>query len=59
VSTDIRYHIARMGKEDLRFEYNGAKCFNLAIPDIQTGAGTLASLTLLKRYSGWRGMRRR
>lgn len=34
VSDRLHYHVARMGSEDFRFEYNGAKCFNLSVPEI-------------------------
>lgn len=34
VSGQLRYHVACIGKEDFRFEYNGAKCFSLAVPEI-------------------------
>lgn len=33
-SNSIRYHVARMGDKDFRFEYNNAKCFNLRVLDI-------------------------
>lgn len=31
---DIRYHVARIAKDTTRFEYNGAKVFNVNVPDI-------------------------
>lgn len=33
-SDDLYYHVARMGKEDFQYKYNGAGCFNLSVPDI-------------------------
>ena len=34
VSDKIRYHVARIGKDAERYEYNGAKCFNVKVPEI-------------------------
>lgn len=34
VSNQIQYHVARIGDKDFRFEYNGAKCINLSVPEI-------------------------
>ncbi len=34
VSDKIRYHVARIGKDTERYEYNGAKCFNVNVPDV-------------------------
>lgn len=33
-SSKIRYHVARIGARDFRYEYNGAKCFNVSVPDV-------------------------
>lgn len=30
----IRYHVSRIGNDTMRYEYNGAKCFNVNVPDI-------------------------
>ena len=30
----IRYHVSRKGNDTMRYEYNGAKCFNVNVPDI-------------------------
>lgn len=30
----IRYHVARISSDNLRYEYNGAKCFNVNVPNI-------------------------
>ncbi|WMC92246.1 beta 1-4 rhamnosyltransferase Cps2T [Kineothrix sp. MB12-C1] len=30
----IRYHVARISHDNLRYEYNGAKCFNVNVPNI-------------------------
>lgn len=34
VSEKIHYHVSRIGKDNIRYEYNGAKCFNVEVPDI-------------------------
>lgn len=34
VNDFLRYHVSRMGEKDFRFLYNGAKCFNVRVPDI-------------------------
>ena len=33
-SDKIRYHVARIADDTVRYEYNGAKCFNVKVPDI-------------------------
>lgn len=33
-SKNIRYHIACIGKDVKRYEYNGAKCFSITVPEI-------------------------
>ena len=32
--SDIQYHVARMAEDDDRFEYNGAICFDVKVPNI-------------------------
>ena len=34
VSDKIHYHVARIADDDVRYEYNGAKCFNVKVPNI-------------------------
>ena len=34
VSEEIKYHVACMGEDDNEFEYNGAHCFNVKVPNI-------------------------
>lgn len=34
VSPDIRYHVARLAKDNQRYEYNGAKCFDINVPEM-------------------------
>ena len=33
-SDRIRYHVARMAEDNMRFEYNGAVCFDIKVPYI-------------------------
>ncbi len=33
-SKRIRYHVARLGKDNTRYLYNGAKCFSIKVPNI-------------------------
>lgn len=50
VSSDIRYHIARLGREDFRFVYNGAKCFSFSVPDIGPAKAIYYDLRALQWY---------
>lgn len=34
VSDKIHYHVSRIGSDNVRYEYNGAKCFNVKVPNI-------------------------
>lgn len=34
VNPDILYHVSRIGEDTLTYEYNGAKCFNVKVPNI-------------------------
>lgn len=34
VSKKLHYHVSRIGDDDLRYEYNGAKCFDVNVPNI-------------------------
>lgn len=48
-SENIRYHVARMGEDDCRYEYNEAKCFNVKVPDIGPAKAILYDVLALKR----------
>lgn len=48
-SNKIRYHIARISTEDFRYEYNGAKCFNVSVPNIGAAKAVLYDLKALQR----------
>ena len=34
VSDKIRYHVSRIADDSVRYDYNGAKCFNVNVPDV-------------------------
>ena len=48
-SDQIRYHVARMGDENFRFSYNGAKCFNVKVPNIGPAKAIYYDLAALQR----------
>lgn len=45
----IRYHVSRLGKDSKRYEYNGAKCFNVNVPDIGPAKAIYYDIAALKR----------
>lgn len=45
----IRYHVARVAEDDLRFEYNGAYCFNVKVPYIGPARAVACDLIALRR----------
>lgn len=48
-SSKIRYHIARIGTQDFRYEYNGAKCFNVSVPNIGAARAVFYDLKALQQ----------
>lgn len=34
ISDELRYHVSRISNDNLRYEYNGAKCFDIKVPNI-------------------------
>jgi len=48
VSDRIRYHVARMANDKLRYEYNGAKCFDVNVPNIGSGKAIYYDISALK-----------
>lgn len=44
----IRYHVACMAKDNIRFEHNGAKCFNINVPDMGAAKAVYYDLAALK-----------
>jgi len=53
VSDRICYHIARMGKNNLRYEYNGAECFNINTPMIGPARAIWYDIAALRRCIRW------
>lgn len=48
-SDRIRYHVARMAEDNLRFEYNGAVCFDIKVPYIGPARAVVCDLAALER----------
>ena len=47
-SNKICYHVARIGTQDFQYEYNGAKCFNLSVPNIGSAKAVYYDLKALQ-----------
>ncbi len=47
-SPNIRYHVARMAGDDVRYEYKGTKCFNVKVPDIGPAKAIYYDIAALK-----------
>lgn len=47
-SSKIRYHVARLSNDRIRYEYNGAKCFSIKVPDIGAAKAVYYDLAALK-----------
>lgn len=45
----IRYHVSRLGKDTQRYEHNGAKCFNVNVPEIGPAKAIYYDIVALKR----------
>lgn len=48
VNKDIKYHVACMGKDTKEFEHNGARCFNINVPNIGPAKAVYYDLKALK-----------
>ncbi len=48
VSDKIRYHVARISDNNIRYEYNGAKCFNVNTPNIGAAKAVYYDIAALK-----------
>ena len=48
VSNKIRYHVACMSDNNSRYEYNGAKCFNIKVPNIGPAKAIYYDIAALK-----------
>lgn len=49
VSTSIRYHVSRIGNNTVRYEHNGAKCFNVNVPNIGPAKAIYYDVAALRR----------
>ena len=47
VNGDICYHVSCLGKDNLRYEYNGAECFTVAVPNIGSAGAVYYDLAAL------------
>ena len=47
-SEKIRYHVARLSNDTVRYEYNGAKCFSIKVPNIGAARAVYYDLAALK-----------
>lgn len=48
VNDKIRYHVSRIGNDNMRYEYNGAKCFNVNVPNIGSAKAVYYDIAALK-----------
>lgn len=50
VSKEIKYHVACLSKEEKEdYEYNGARCFNVKVPNIGPAKAILYDITAIKK----------
>lgn len=49
-SDNIHYHVATLSNNNDRYEYNGAKCFNIAVPNIGPAKAVLYDILALRRF---------
>lgn len=48
-SDKIRYHVATIAREDSRYQYNGAKCYNVKVPEIGPAKAVVYDIKALDR----------
>lgn len=48
VSNKIHYHVSRIASDFIRYDYNGASCFNVKVPDIGASKAIFYDLAALK-----------
>lgn len=48
VSAHIRYHVSRIAEDSVRYEYNGAKCFDVKVPNIGAAKAIYYDIAALK-----------
>ena len=53
VSDQIRYHVSRIAADNKRYEYNGAKCFDIKVPDIGAAKAIYYDLAALQYCIGY------
>lgn len=46
---DIRYHVSCLSDNDKEFEYNGARCFNIKVPNIGSAKAVYYDIVALKK----------
>ncbi len=49
ISDKIRYHVARIAHDNERYEYNGAKCFDVKVREIGPGRAIVYDVRAMKR----------
>ncbi|WP_282022631.1 beta 1-4 rhamnosyltransferase Cps2T [Priestia flexa] len=49
MSDEIKYHVACMANDNKEFEYNNARCFNVAVPNIGPAKAIMYDLKALSR----------
>ena len=47
-SKDIKYHVSCLADNDNEFEHNGARCFNIKVPDIGPAKAVYYDIVALK-----------
>lgn len=48
-TSEIKYHVACLAKDDKEFTYNNARCFNVNVPDIGSARAVLYDIMALKK----------
>lgn len=49
VNKEIKYHVACMGKDTSEFEHNGARCFNVKVPNIGPAKAVIYDIKAIKQ----------
>ena len=49
ISDKLRYHVARIARDNDRYEYNGAKCYNVKVHEWGSGRAIIYDMKALKR----------
>lgn len=48
-SDEIKYHVACMAKDNNEFEHNGARCFNVNVPNVGSAKAVIYDILALKK----------